>query len=94
MNLEQNPMDKALKHSDRRALTFYVGVLAVPATLGTVADSFNGSFDPLKVGATLVLLYGLVLAAQGWRQGEARLSCAALMVLPALFLAAYLASRG
>ncbi|MFI7344462.1 hypothetical protein ACIBUY_41755 [Streptomyces sp. NPDC050085] len=90
MNLEQRLADEARHHRDRRFTTVAVGFFAVLTTLGTVSQALKGTLEPSMIGVTSLLLYGTYLAFQGWRQKENRLSCAALLVLPGIFVAAHL----
>ncbi|WP_338700798.1 hypothetical protein V2W30_27885 [Streptomyces sp. Q6] len=90
MNLEQRSTPDIMSNSDQRMLTFLVGFFTTICTFATVTHVLQGSIKAPLIGVDLVLLYGFYLAVQGWRRRETQLSCAALLVLPGLFLAAYL----
>ncbi|NEB79962.1 hypothetical protein G3I40_32780 [Streptomyces sp. SID14478] len=90
MNIEERLADEARHNRDRRFTTISIGFFTVLTTFGTVTHAFAGTLVSPMIGANVLMVYGTYLAFQGWRQKENRLSCAALLVLPGLFLAAYL----
>ncbi|MEV1026208.1 hypothetical protein [Streptomyces sp. NPDC050264] len=90
MNLEQRLADEARENRDRRFTAFAVAFFATVATFGTVTSALDGTLAWPVIGMNSVLLYGVHLAFQGWRHKETRFSCAAMLVLPGLFLGAHL----
>ncbi|MBO1336371.1 hypothetical protein [Streptomyces sp. VRA16 Mangrove soil] len=90
MKIERKSPIEAQLEGDLGYISFLVGTLAVIGTMGTVAHVLGGSATPSLIGLDLVLLYGFYLAVRGWLREEHMASCAALLVAPALLVAAYI----
>ncbi|WP_428952170.1 hypothetical protein [Streptomyces sp. cg35] len=90
MNLEKKLADETRENRDRRFTAVSVLLFAALTTFGTVTNALDGTLALPMIGVNSVLLYGVYLAFQGWRQKETRLSCAAMLVLPGMLFAAHL----
>ncbi|MEU6388996.1 hypothetical protein [Streptomyces sp. NPDC046939] len=89
MDLTQRAINEARENRDRRFTAFTLTAFAVLTAFGTVTRALDGSFAWPMIGVNAVLVYGVHLGFQGWQQKETRLSCAAMLAIPALFLAAH-----
>lgn len=90
MNLEHPMPSEAEFHHSQRIITAWVSVFTAVCGYVTVPRALRGVITWPLIGLQLVLLYGLCLAVQGWRRKQPMPSCAALLVVPGMLLAACL----